>query len=62
MKIHFRKLKDSISNDVCLQYFDTTKVSKVGLGAVLIQKDSKGRDKPVAFASKSLNYSRNQVC
>ena len=57
----FQKLKDSISSDMCFQYFDTAKpvtvqidASKVGLGAVLIQNDSQGRAKPIAFASKSL--------
>ena len=57
----FQKLKDSINSDMCLQYFNTTKpvtlqvnASKVSFGAVLIQNDSKGRCKPVAFASKSL--------
>ena len=46
---------------MCLQHFDTTKpvtlqvdASKVSLGAVFIQNDSKDRGKPVAFASKSL--------
>ena len=29
--------------------------SKVALGAVLVQKDSKGKVKPVAFACKGLN-------
>ena len=40
---------------------DTTKpvilhvdASKVGLGAVLIQKDSQDRNRPIAFASKSI--------
>ena len=44
----FPKLKDSVSSDMCLWYFDTTKpvtfqvdASKVGPGAVLIQNDSK---------------------
>ena len=57
----FRKLKDSISSDVCLQYFDPAKpvrlqvdASKVGLGAVLIQNDPIGKGKPIAFVSKSL--------
>ena len=57
----FQKLKDGISSDMCLQIFDTTKpvtfevdASVVGLGAVLIQNDSQGRCKPVAFVSKSL--------
>ena len=55
----FQKLKDSISSDMCLQYFDITKpftlqvdASKVSLGAVLIQNDSQGWGKPEAFASK----------
>ena len=63
----FQKLKDSISNNVCLQHFDTTKpgtlqvdVSVVGLGAILIKKDSNGRDKPVALASKSLNLAETR--
>ena len=57
----FQKLKDSISNNVYLQCLDTTKpvtlqvdTSKVGLGAVLIQKDSKSRDRPVALVSRSV--------
>ena len=57
----FQKLKDSISSDICLQTFDTTKpdtfqvdASKVSLGAVLIHYDSQGRGKPVALALKSL--------
>ena len=57
----FQKLKDSMSSDICLQYFDTTKPvtlqvdgSMVGLGAVLIQNDSQDRGKLVAFASMSL--------
>ena len=57
----FQKLKESTSSDMCLKYFDTTKpvtlqvdASKVSLGAILIQNDSQGRGKPVAFASKSL--------
>ena len=57
----FQELGSKVSSDACLQYFDTAKpvtlqvdASKVGLGAVLIQKDSQGRSRPVAFASKSL--------
>ena len=57
----FQKVKESISSDMCLWYFDTTKpvtlqvdASKVSFGAVLIQNDSQGRGKAVAFASKSL--------
>ena len=48
-----------MSNNVCLQYVDRTKpvtlhidASKVRLGVVLIQKDTK--DKPTSFASKIL--------
>ena len=43
----FQELKNKVSIDACLQYFDTTKpvtlqvdASKAGLGAVCIQKDS----------------------
>ena len=57
----FQELKNKVSSDACLQYFDTTKpvtlqidASKVELAAVPIQKDSQGRSRPVAFASKSL--------
>ena len=57
----FQELKSKVTSDACLQDFDTFKpvtlqvdASKVGLGAVLIQKDSQGRNRPVAFASKSL--------
>ena len=46
---------------MCLQLFDTTKpvtlqvdASQVSLGAILIQNDSQGRSKPVAFALKGL--------
>ena len=63
----FQKLKGNISSNVCIQNFVIIKLvapqadtSKVWLGAVLIQKDFKGRDKPVAFDSKS-NSKRNQV-
>ena len=55
----FQELKSKVSSDACLQYFDTAKpvtlqvdVSRVGLGAVLIQKDNQGRSRPVV--SKSL--------
>ena len=54
-------MKSKVSSNACLQYLDTTKpvalqvdASKVGLGAVLIQKDSQDRSRPVAFASNSL--------
>ena len=61
MKKEFQGLKSKVSSDACLQYFDMAKpvtlqveASKVGLGAVLIQKDSQGRHRPDVFASKSL--------
>ena len=54
--VAFQKIKNQISKDVCLRYFDTTKevvlqvdASQVGLGAVLLQDG-----KPVAYASKAL--------
>ena len=57
----FQELKCKVSSDACLQCFDKTEPGtlqvdalKVGLGAVLIQKDSQGRGRPVAFVSKSL--------
>ena len=57
----FSDLNSNISSDVCLQYFNPWKpviiqvdASKRGLGAVLIQMDPEGKDKPVAYASKSL--------
>ena len=57
----FQELKSKVSSDACLHYFDTLKpvtlqvdISKVGQGAVLMQKDSQGRDWPVVFAPKSL--------
>ena len=36
------------------QFFITTDAAKVGLGAVLQQKDENGKLKPIAYASKSL--------
>ena len=58
---NFQKLKESISSDTCLMYFDTSKpitlqvdASQVGLGGVLLQEDSQGRTRPVAYASKAL--------
>ena len=51
-EIEFQELKGKVSSDACLQYYDTTKpvmlqedASKVGLGAVLTQKDSQGRSR-----------------
>ena len=58
---NFQRLKESISSDTCLMYFDTSKpitlqvdASQVGLGGVLLQEDSQGRTRPVAYASKAL--------
>ena len=58
---NFQKLKESISNDTCLMYFDTSRpitlqvdASKVGLGGGLLQEDSQGRTRPVAYASQTL--------
>ena len=58
---NFQKLKESISSDTCLMYSETSKpiilqvvVSQVGLGGVLLQEDSQGRTRPVAYASKAL--------
>ena len=54
--VAFQKVKNNISEDVFLRYFNTTKevvlqvdASQVGLGAVLLQVD-----KPVAYTSKAL--------
>ena len=58
---NFQKMKESISSDTCLMYFDTSKpitlqvdVSQVGLGGVLLQEESQGGSRPVAYASKAL--------
>ena len=58
---NFQKLKESISSDTCLIYFDTSKpvtlqvdASLKGLGVCLLQEDSQGRLRPVAYASNSL--------
>ena len=59
---NFQKLKDSITSDSCLMYYNSKKpvtlqvdASQVGLGGVLLQEDNIGRQRPVAFASKSLS-------
>ena len=58
---NFQRLKESISSDTCLMYFDTTRpitlqvdASQVGLGVVLLQEDFQGRTRPVTYASKAL--------
>ena len=54
--VAFQKIKNQMSEDVCLRYFDTTKevvlqvdISQISLGAVLLQDGM-----PVAYASKAL--------
>jgi len=54
-------LKNAIIEDAVLKYPDYSKpfilytdASKIGLGAVLSQKDNEGIERPVAFASKTL--------
>ena len=58
---NFQRLKKSISSNTCFIYFDTFKpitlqvdASQVGLGEVLLQEDSQGRTRPVAYTSKAL--------
>ena len=55
---NFQRLKESVSSDTCLIYFDTSKpiTLQVGLGGVLLQEDSQGRTRPVAYASKALTH------
>ena len=57
----FQRLRESISSDTCLMYFDTSQpitlqvdACQVGLRGVLLQEDSQGRTRPVAYASKAL--------
>ena len=59
---NFLKLKDIITRDSCFMYFNSSKpvtlqvdASQVGLGGVLLQEDNNGRQRPVAFTSKSLS-------
>ena len=66
-KANFQKRKESISSNASLMYFDTSKpvslevnASQVGLGAVLLQEDSQGRTRPVAYASKALTASETR--
>ena len=58
---NFQRLKESISSNTCMMYFDTSKpvtlqvdASQVRPDRVLLQEDSQGRTRPVAIASKSL--------
>ena len=57
----FQDIKSAICNAVTLNYFDPNLQTKVqvdasqkGLGAALIQTDSSGKEKVIAFASKAL--------
>ena len=59
---HFQKLKDTITSDSCLMYFNSSKpvtlqvdASQVGLDGVLLQEHNNGSQRPVAHASKSLS-------
>ena len=63
----FQKLKEVLTSQECLAYFDQKKdiflwvdASIQGLGAALMQKDQQGRLKPVAYASKSLTYAEKR--
>ena len=58
---NFQMLKDSISGDACLMYFNSSKpvilqvdASKLGLGGCLLSEDNHGKLRQVAYASKSL--------
>jgi len=58
----FEQLKESMAADVTLFNLDYRQeiimkcdASEVGVGAVLVQRDSNGVDRPVAFASKTFN-------
>ena len=55
---NFQKLKDSISSDACLMYFNSSEpvilqvdASKLGLGGCLLQEDNHGNLRPVAYGS-----------
>ncbi|UYV84236.1 hypothetical protein LAZ67_X001628 [Cordylochernes scorpioides] len=57
----FRKLKEALTKNPCLAYFDMNAPTEViadasplGLGAVLLQRQNDGSKKPVAYASRSL--------
>ena len=64
---NFQKLKESISRDACLMYFNSSKpvilqvdVSKLGLGRCLLQEDNHGKLRPVV--SKSLTPAETKKC
>ena len=57
----FQNLKDSVSSDAYVMYFNLSKpvilqvdASELGLGGCLLQKDNHGKLRPVAYASKCL--------
>lgn len=56
----FKNMKKALISKPCLAYFKldapTTVIdaSPIGLGAVLLQKQSNGQNKPIAYASRSL--------
>ena len=58
----FNQLKYLVSNDATLQYYDVNApailqvdASLRGLGAALLQPNSRGAERPIAYASKSLS-------
>ena len=60
-KATFEKLKDIVTSDLCIAHFDAsletvliTDAGKLGLGAILAQKQLNGTMKPVSYASRSL--------
>lgn len=65
----FRNLKESISEDMKLTFFDPSKetvvivdASPVGLGAILTQKGGKNGAEIVMFASKTLSAPETRYC
>lgn len=68
----FRSVKDALASERVLAHFDpdaplvlTVDAGPCGLGAVLAHRDADGRERPIAFASRSLsasekNYSQIQ--
>ncbi|CAM1298425.1 Uncharacterised protein r2_g801 [Pycnogonum litorale] len=68
-EVAFKRLKDCISNESTLKYFDVKKTPTVmtdasmkGLGAALLQEEN-GQQRPVAYASKTLSAAeKNYAC
>lgn len=57
----FENMKRALVNEPCLAYYKiaaptvvTSDASPVGLGAVLLQEQADGQNKPIAYASRSL--------